>query len=266
MLKVLKPPVEVVFQKENIRTLDEDGEVMLTVYSGLAQEESRSLAEPVAWGKRRLAERGQFKTKYARYGYDYDEEGNLVINSEQVEVIRRIYAGLLAGKTTNQICNELSEEGIETARGKKKWHSTSMDSMVTDPIYCGDFVYQRYYVTDTLAGKQAENRGELPQYTIRDHHPAIVSREDWEAAQQIMNNRSENRKGSKKRPHDRQEFFNIFYCSECGAPVIHVRCSKGGFITGGAELPRKSMLKKLVEFGGLEKYQLNIPSWHSYKK
>ncbi len=49
MLKALKPPAEVVFQKENIRTLDEDGEVMLTVYSGLAQEESRSLAESVAW-------------------------------------------------------------------------------------------------------------------------------------------------------------------------------------------------------------------------
>ncbi|MGM0792443.1 MAG: recombinase family protein [Bacillota bacterium] len=228
MLKALKPPVEVVFQKENIRTLDEDGEVMLTVYSGLAQEESRSLAESVAWGKRRLAERGQFKTKYARYGYDYDEEENLVINPEQAEVVRRIYAGLLAGKTTNQICNELTEDGIETARGRKKWHSTSMDSMITNPIYCGDFVYQRYYVTDTLAGKMTENRGELPQYTIRDHHPAIVSREDWEAAQQIMNNRSENRKGSKKRPHDRQEFFNIFHCSECGAPVIHVRSSRGG--------------------------------------
>ncbi|MEQ6376329.1 hypothetical protein RZN25_05750 [Bacillaceae bacterium S4-13-56] len=83
-------------------------------------------------------------------------------------------------------------------------------------------MYQRYYVTDTLAGKMTENRGELPQYTIRDHHPAIMSREDWEAAQQIMNNRSENRKGSKKRPHDRQEFFNIFHCSECGAPVVTV--------------------------------------------
>lgn len=228
MLKALNPPVEVVFQKENIRTLDEDGEVMLTVYSGLAQEESRSLAESVSWGKRRLAERGKFNTKYARYGYDYDEEGNLVINLEQAEVIRRIYRELSAGKTTNQIANELTQDGIKTARGKNKWHSTSMDSMITNPIYCGDFVYQRYFVTDTLTGKMTENRGELPQYCIRDHHPAIVSREDWEAAQRIMNNRSTNKKGISKKPHTRQEFFNTFECSECGAPVIHVRCSSDG--------------------------------------
>lgn len=256
MLKALKPPVEVVFQKENIRTLDEDGEVMLTVYSGLAQEESRSLAESVAWGKRRLAERGQFKTKYARYGYDYDEDETLVINSEQAEVIRRIYRELLAGKTTNQICIELTEDGIETARGRKKWHSTSMDSMITNPIYCGDFVYQRYYVTDTLAGKMTENRGELPQYTIRDHHPAIVSREDWEAAQQIMNNRSENRKGSKKRPHDRQEFFNIFHCSECEAPVIHVRSSKGGVHYWRCRTAEKKYVEETCEVRGFREISI----------
>lgn len=256
MLKALKPPVEVVFQKEDIRTLDADGEVMLTVYSGLAQEESRSLAESVSWGKRRSAERGQFKTKYARYGYDYDDEGNLVINHEQAEVIRRIYRELLVGKTTNQIPNELTEDGIETARGKKKWHSTSMDSMITNPIYCGDFVYQRYYVTDTITGRMTENRGELPQYTIKDDHPAIVSRKDWDAAQLIMNNRSENRKGSKKRRHDRKEFFSIFHCSECGAPVIHVRSSKGGVHYWRCRTAEKKYLEETCEVHGFREVSI----------
>lgn len=227
MLKALKPPVEVVFQKENIRTLDEDGEVMLTIYSGLAQEESRNLAESVAWGKRRLAERGKFNTKYERYGYEYDEDGNWLIHPKQGDVIRRIYKEFLTGKSTNQIAKELSEDGIVTARGKNKWHHRSIDCMITNPIYAGDLVFQRFYVEDTLTGKNLKNNGELPQYVTQNHHPAIVSREEWEAAQRIMDNRS-NKKGKSTKPHTRQEFFNLFTCSECGAPIIHIRCSSDG--------------------------------------
>ncbi|MED4448783.1 MAG: recombinase family protein [Bacillota bacterium] len=227
MLKALKPPVEVVFQKENIRTLDEDGEVMLTIYSGLAQEESRNLAESVAWGKRRLAERGKINTRHPRYGYDYDEDGDLVINPVQGEVIRRIYRDFLAGKNTNLIAKELSDDGIKTVRGKSKWHCRSIDCMITNPIYKGDLIFQQFYVTDTLTGKTVKNQGDLPQYIIQDNHPALVNREDWEAAQQLINNRS-NKKGKSIKPHTRQEFFNTFTCSECDSPIIHIRCSSDG--------------------------------------
>ncbi|ADC49346.1 putative conjugative transposon recombinase [Alkalihalophilus pseudofirmus OF4] len=131
-----------------------------------------------------------------------------------------------------------------------------MDSMITNPIYCGDFVYQRYYVTDTITGRMTENRGELPQYTIKDDHPAIVSREDWDAAQQIMNNRSENRKGSKKRRHDRKEFFNVFHCSECGAPVIHVRSSKGGVHYWRCRTAEKKYLEETCEVRGFREVSI----------
>ncbi|RKJ40026.1 conjugal transfer protein, partial [Butyricicoccus sp. 1XD8-22] len=102
-----------------------------------------------------------------------------------------------------------------------------MDCMITNPIYAGDLVFQRFYVEDTLTGKNLKNNGELPQYITQNHHPAIVSREDWEAAQRIMDNRS-NKKGKSMKPHTRQEFFNLFTCSECGAPIIHIRCSSDG--------------------------------------
>lgn len=91
MLKSLPKPVEVVFQREGIRTLKEDSEVMLTVYSSLAQEESRSLSESVAWGRRKLAERGAITDRYLRYGYDHDENGEMVINPEQAEIVQRMY-------------------------------------------------------------------------------------------------------------------------------------------------------------------------------
>ncbi len=101
-----------------------------------------------------------------------------------------------------------------------------------------------------------ENRGELPQYTIRDPHPAIVSREDWDAAQLIMNNRSDNRKGSKKRRHDRKEFFNIFHCSECGAPVIHVRSSKGGVHYWRCRTAEKKYLEETCEVRGFREISI----------
>ncbi|MED1601746.1 recombinase family protein [Alkalihalophilus marmarensis] len=226
-LKALSPPVEIIFQKENIRTLDEDSEVMLTIYSGLAQEESRSLSESVAWGKRRLAERGAFNPKHRRYGYEYDEEGNWLIIEKEEEVVRRMYKELLAGISTNQIAKALSEEEIVTVSGNKHWSSRTIDCIITNPVYCGDFVGQRFLNMDPFKKKTVENTGQMPKYVVEDHHPAIVSREEWEAAQQIMQNRGGNR-GRKLKPHTRQEFFDVFHCSECGSPVIHIRSSGDG--------------------------------------
>jgi DNA invertase Pin-like site-specific DNA recombinase len=90
MLKNLSKPVEVVFQREGIRTLKENSEVMLTVYSSLAQEESRSLSESVVWGRRKLAERGAITDRYPRYRYDHEENGEMVINPEQAEIVQRM--------------------------------------------------------------------------------------------------------------------------------------------------------------------------------
>lgn len=226
-LKALKPPVEIIFQKENIRTLDDDSEVMLTIYSGLAQEESRSLSESVAWGKRRLAERGAFNPKHRRYGYEYDEGGNWLIVEKEAEVIRRMYKELLAGTSTRQIAKALSEEEIVTVRGNKHWSSRTIDCILTNPVYCGDFVGQRFINMDPFKKKTVENTGQMPKYVVEDHHPAIVSREEWEAAQEIMQNRG-GHKGIKLKPHKRQEFFDVFHCSECDSPIIHIRSSGDG--------------------------------------
>lgn len=227
MLKGLPRPVEVVFQREGIRTLNEDSEVMLTVYSSLAQEESRSLSESVAWGRRRLAERGKITEKYPRYGYEYAENGDMVINTEQAKIVQRMYRELLDGKSTNRMAKELSEEGIETPRGNKRWDNRTVDCIITNPIYTGDYTYQRFIRKEGVARRTVANQGELPQYVIEDHHPAIVSRVKWEKAQQIMENRGGN-KGRKLKPHDRQEFFDMFHCPECGGPVTHVTSSRNG--------------------------------------
>jgi len=96
--------VGVIFEKENINTLDAKGEVLLTILSSLAQDESRTISENSTWGIRRRFENGQFKMSTKRFlGYDTDENGKLVINREQAKIVERIYDEYLSGKTIDYI-------------------------------------------------------------------------------------------------------------------------------------------------------------------
>lgn len=96
--------VGIIFEKENINTLDAKGEVLLTILSSLAQDESRSISENSTWGSRRRFENGEFKMSTKRFlGYDADEDGNLVINPQQAKIVERIYDEFLSGKTVEYI-------------------------------------------------------------------------------------------------------------------------------------------------------------------
>jgi len=124
MLKELG--VEVIFEKENIRTLGSKGEVLLTILSSLAQDESRSISENSTWGIRRKYEQGKVSVNYTKFlGYEKVEDGNLAINEKQAKIVRRIYNDYLDGKGTNRIARELEIEGITGWNGKAKWYEST---------------------------------------------------------------------------------------------------------------------------------------------
>ncbi len=105
--------IGIIFEKENINCLDSKGEVLLTILSSLAQDESRSISENCTWGIRRRFEQGKVMVNHTKFmGYDKDENGNLVINEKQAKVVRRIYTDYLNGKGTNRIAYELENESI----------------------------------------------------------------------------------------------------------------------------------------------------------
>ena len=115
--------VEVIFEKENIRTMDSKGEVLLTILSSLAQDESRSISENSTWGIRRKFEQEKVTVNYTKFlGYDKGEDGNLVINQKQAKIVRRIFKDYLDGKGTNRIARELEDEGVPNWNGKAKWY------------------------------------------------------------------------------------------------------------------------------------------------
>ena len=176
--------IGIIFEKENIDTLDAKGEVLLTILSSLAQDESRSISENSTWGIRRRFEQGKVSVNHTKFvGYDKDDEGNLIINKKQADIVKRIYSDYLAGKGPNRIAKELEEDGVANWRGETKWYGSTIKSMLSNEKYKGDALLQKTYTVDFLTKERAINKGEVPMYYVEESHPAIIGKEIWEAVQ-----------------------------------------------------------------------------------
>ena len=182
--------IGVVFEKENIFTLDSKGEVLLSILSSLAQDESRSISENSTWGIRRRFEQGKLHINHTKFlGYDKNKDGNLVINEKQAKIVRRIYTEFLDGKGACRIARGLESDGVLNWNGKAKWYEGSIRKMLTNEKYKGDALLQKTYTIDFLNKKRADNNGQVPQYYVEGSHPAIIDQEMWEAVQLEMERR-----------------------------------------------------------------------------
>src|SRR5574344_1939533 len=173
--------IEVYFEKENIWTFDGKGELLLTIMSSLAQEESRSISENVKWGHRKRFADGKVTVPFGHFlGYKRGEDGNLVIDEEQAVIVKRIYREYLSGSTAVAIAKGLTNDGIETPGHKQKWHASTVRSILTNEKYKGEALLQKYYTPDFLTKKQKVNNGEIQQYYVENNHPAIIEPEIFE--------------------------------------------------------------------------------------
>ena len=186
---------EVYFEKENIWTFDSKGELLITIMSSLAQEESRSISENVTWGHRKRMADGKVSVAYSRFiGYDKGEDGNLVINEEEAKTIRLIYGDFLAGLSYRAIAEKLTSLGIKTPAGKDKWCQGTVKSILQNEKYKGDALLQKSYIADFLTKKQVINHGEIPQYYVSENHDAIIEPAVFDRVQDMIKERSQ-RKG-----------------------------------------------------------------------
>nr|WP_288867938.1 recombinase family protein [uncultured Blautia sp.] len=181
---------ECYFEKEAIDTLDAKGEVLLTILSSLAQDESRNISENSTWGIRKRFEIGQHKMSTKRFlGYDADENGKLVVNKQQAKIVKRIFMEFLWGKTTDYMKRIFEREGVMNWDGGTKWQSTTIGSMLENEKYKGDTLLQKSYTVDFLTKKRVQNEGEIQQYYIEDDHEAIIEPWIWECVQLEMKRR-----------------------------------------------------------------------------
>ena len=213
--------VEVYFEKENIRTLDSKGEVLLSILSSLAQDESRSISENSTWGIRRRFEQGKLQINHVKFlGYDKDRDGNLIINEKQAKVVQRIFTEYLNGKGANRIARDLEADGVLNWNGKPKWYEGSIRKMLYNEKYRGDALLQKSYTVDFLSKKRAKNTGQVPQYLVEDSHPAIIDKETWESVQLEMERRKKyaEEHGIQKLEHATKDnpFAGRVICGNCG--------------------------------------------------
>ncbi|MGN0679664.1 MAG: recombinase family protein [Oscillospiraceae bacterium] len=204
--------VECYFEKENIHTFDSKGELLLTIMSSIAQEEARSISENCTWGQRKRFAEGKVTVPFSRFlGYDRGEDGSLIINKEEAEIVRRIYELFLSGETPYGIAKLLTADGIPTPGGKEKWSKEAVRSILTNEKYKGDALLQKVFTVDFLTKKKKINEGEVPQYYVEGNHEGIVSDELFEAVQAEFDRRSE---ASGK--NNGSEILPKIVCGECG--------------------------------------------------
>ena len=211
--KLKEAGCECFFQKENIMTFDSKGELLITIMSSLAQEESRSISENVTWGQRKRFADGKVSIPYGQFlGYRKGADGLPEIVPEEAEIVRRIYREFLQGKSTNAIAAMLTEEGIPTPSKRTVWQRATVESILRNEKYKGSALLQKSFTVDFLTKKTKVNEGEVPQYYVEDSHPAIIEPWEWEQVQTEL----ERRKSSRNRHRQTSPFSGKILCADCG--------------------------------------------------
>lgn len=228
--------IGVYFEKENINTLTESSEFLITLFSGFAQAESESLSKNVAWGKAKSAESGKVTFQYKKMlGYRKGADGQPEIVPEEAEVIKRIYHRYLDGCTLGQIKRELDEDNVPTAQGVEFWSPAIIHNILTNEKYIGDALLQKTYVTDCISKKVKKNQGERAMYYVENNHLAIISREMFDQVRNEMTRRSSKRKVLQKsgktelgKYSGKYALTELLVCGECGSPYKRVTWARNG--------------------------------------
>ena len=228
--------IGVYFEKENINTLTESSEFLITLFSGFAQAESESLSKNVAWGKAKSAEAGKVTFQYKKMlGYRKGADGQPEIVPEEAEVIKRIYHRYLDGCTLGKIKRELDEDNVPTAQGVEFWSPAIIHNILTNEKYIGDALLQKTYVTDCISKKVKKNQGERAMYYVENNHPAIISREMFDQVRNEMTRRSSKRKVLQKsgktelgKYSGKYALTELLVCGECGSPYKRVTWARNG--------------------------------------
>lgn len=213
--KLMNLNVLVFFEKENLNTGQMESELMLSILSSLAENESVSISENNKWSIQKRFQNGTYIIGYPPYGYR-NENGEMVVVHEQAEIVRKIFADTLSGKSSHTIAKELNEQGTVSKRGGE-WTSGTIISILHNEKYTGDVIFQKTY-TDSKFNRHINN-GECDRYLFRSHHEAIISHELYEKANEIMNQRGREKGNGEntQRYQNRYGFSGKIRCGECGS-------------------------------------------------
>lgn len=186
-LAALDPPIGIFFETENIYTLNSNSEMSLSFISTLAQEESHTKSEIMNASIEMRFRRAIFLTP-PLLGFDLDEDGNLVINEEEAKTVRLIFFMYLYGYTCQEIAETLTSLGRKTKLNNTVWSAGSVLQQLQNERHCGDVLARKTWTPNYLDHKSKKNKQDRNQYRQKNHHEAIISRDDFIAVQRLISN------------------------------------------------------------------------------
>jgi len=180
--------INIFFEEQNINSISEEGELMLTLMASQAQEESLSCSENCKWKIRKGFEKGQPNT-CTMLGYRL-VDGEITLVPDEAEIVKEIFDLYLSGCGVQKISNTLNERGISTAK-IPFWYPDTIRNILRNEKYMGDLLLQKTISESHLTKKQVKNVGQLRQFYITEDHEAIVSRAVFEEVQNEVQRRAE---------------------------------------------------------------------------
>ena len=232
--KLKEKNVAVYFEKENLNTLDDSTEMILTILSSQAQEESRAISTNVKWGYARKFEKGE-STRQRSYGFRKAPTGEMCIVEEEAAVIRNMARWFLDGDSLERIKHRLEDAGIETTTGKKIWSTGTIYNILINEKIMGDVLLQKTFTADYLTKRRVKNSGQQKQYYVKNHHEAIIPKTVYYKIQEEIARRSSlkkdgTRKGKTAQGVDSSKYAltGIMVCNECGAHYRRTTWAKNG--------------------------------------
>ena len=211
--KLKEHGVAVYFEEQSINTMDGKGELLITIMSSIAQEESRSISDNVTWGKRKSASDGKISIGYKHFlGYEKGEDGLPRVIEEQAEIVRYIYRSFMMGKTATYIAQALTDAGVPSPGSKKVWQESTIMSILQNEKYKGAALLQKRFTVDFLEKRMKVNEGEVPQYYIEHSHEAIIDPVEHDRVQLEIGRR----KTMDRRYCSAHTFSSRVICGDCG--------------------------------------------------
>ncbi len=214
--------IGIFFEKETLNTLHYTSESLLAIFSSLAQAESESMSENIKMGREFKYKNGECCYNMGKvFGFNQDSNGIVTINEEQAIVVRLMYDGYLNGMSIGGIIKDLQERKIPSPTGKEKWSPGTVERILSSEKYKGDFLARKTFTVDPISKKKKKNTGQVSQYLITNHHPAIIEPEKFDMVQSEMTRRGCIKKNDKKKHYGKYSgkfpFNNLIICGDCGA-------------------------------------------------
>lgn len=220
--KLRDKDIGIFFEKENLNTLHYTSESLLAIFSSLAQAESESMSENIKMGREFKYKNGECCYNMGKvFGFNQDSDGIVTINEEQAMVVKHMYEGYLNGMSIGGIIKDLQERKIPSPTGKEKWSPGTVERILSSEKYKGDFLTRKTFTVDPISKKKKKNTGQVSQYLITNHHPAIIEPEMFDMVQSEMARRGCIKKNDKKKHYGKYSgkfpFNNLIICGDCGA-------------------------------------------------